>query len=588
MLTGVTVTALHVETGLRRSATTDCPGQLCPGRAPRRRLRGARGARRLPPCRPEGRRAHRGGERHPRLTLDLGAATEEVTIEADLSGVQTRSGELSYLVAEESIQRLPLNGRNYTDLALLQPGVIAFPHRDSGSVVAHGVGASVNGQDPRANVYLLDGTLMNDFTNGPAGSAAGTTLGLEMVREFRVEANAYGAEYGRNAGGQITVVTKSGTNDLRGRAWSSTGTMPSTRAITSTPARSPTSVRKPFGFALGGRSAGPDLLLGYEGLRANLGRTISTGGAGPGRAPRDHPRSHTPADDHRAHHARRAPLPHAIPAPPGTPWAAASPRSRSPSAEGGPGLLPGAPGRSLGERASSSSDNLRTRGPAAPHGLPAVPADFISQNQFATAEYRRTLSARSLGTVRWVEPHPHRPNVEADTGPPPFVSGRPSVRHRHRRRSALRPAELGGLRLRQDVFSLARPHPQPRPAPPEAGSSPSAIATASSTRPSPGHLHLPNWRLSSQPAAEVHRDHPDGDLERSWDFSLIGLYLQYDFTWPQPHAERGLALRAVHAPGGRPRVATSTCRPLGGEVTVGRSTSAGPGTPFRRGCFAGT
>ena len=67
----------------------------------------------------------------------------------------------------------PLNGRNYTDLAFLQPGVIAFPYRDGGSVVAHGLAASVNGQDPRSNVYLLDGTLMNDFTNGPAGSAAG-------------------------------------------------------------------------------------------------------------------------------------------------------------------------------------------------------------------------------------------------------------------------------------------------------------------------------------------------------------------------------------------------------------------------------
>ena len=64
---------------------------------------------------------------------------------------------------------------------------------------------SVNGQDPRANVYLLDGTLQNDFTNGPAGSAAGTALGMETVREFRVETNAYSAEFGRMAGGQINV-----------------------------------------------------------------------------------------------------------------------------------------------------------------------------------------------------------------------------------------------------------------------------------------------------------------------------------------------------------------------------------------------
>ena len=89
-----------------------------------------------------------------------------------------------------------MNGRNYTDLALLQPGVIAYPYRDGGSVVAHGLGMSINGQD-HGRIYLLDGTPLNDFTNGPAGSAAGTALGMETVREFRVETNAYSAEFGR-------------------------------------------------------------------------------------------------------------------------------------------------------------------------------------------------------------------------------------------------------------------------------------------------------------------------------------------------------------------------------------------------------
>ena len=78
---------------------------------------------------------------------------------------------------------------------------------------------SINGQDPRSNVYLLDGTLQNDFTNGPAGSAAGTALGMETVREFRVETNAYSAEFGRNSGGQINVLTKSGTNRCSGSAY---------------------------------------------------------------------------------------------------------------------------------------------------------------------------------------------------------------------------------------------------------------------------------------------------------------------------------------------------------------------------------
>src|SRR5262249_33183036 len=109
-----------------------------------------------------------------------------------------------------------LNGRNYTDLAQLQPGVTAYPLRDGGSVVAHGLGMSINGQDIRSNVYLLDGTLLNDFTNGPAGSAASTVLGTETIREFRVESNAYSAEFGRNFAGQINAISKSGTNAFHG------------------------------------------------------------------------------------------------------------------------------------------------------------------------------------------------------------------------------------------------------------------------------------------------------------------------------------------------------------------------------------
>ena len=171
-------------------------------------------------------------------SLQVGPVANDVTVRA-LPLVNTSSSELSYLVGSETIEQLPLNGRNYTDLALLQPGVLAYPHRDGGSVVAHGLGMSVNGQDPRSNVYLLDGTLLNDFTNGPAGSAAGTALGMETIREFRVETNAYSAEFGRNSGGQINVLTKSGTNRYTAAPTNTTATTRSTRATTSTRSASP-------------------------------------------------------------------------------------------------------------------------------------------------------------------------------------------------------------------------------------------------------------------------------------------------------------------------------------------------------------
>ena len=212
------------------------------------------------------------------ITLEVGGLSEEVTVTGDTSLVNTSSAELSYLVGSEAIDQLPLNGRNYTDLALLQPGVLAYPHRDGGSVVAHGLAMSVNGQDPRSNVYLLDGTLQNDFTNGPAGSAAGTALGTETIREFRVESNAYSAEFGRNSGGQINVLTKSGANNVDGSVFEfHRNDALDARNYFDTDEK-PDFHRNQFGATIGGPIARDRafFFLGYEALIERLGRTIST------------------------------------------------------------------------------------------------------------------------------------------------------------------------------------------------------------------------------------------------------------------------------------------------------------------------
>ncbi|HKP72252.1 MAG TPA: carboxypeptidase-like regulatory domain-containing protein, partial [Pyrinomonadaceae bacterium] len=180
-LVGVEVSARNVETGFTRTTRSEDEGHFVfPG---------------MPVGTYEVRVAHQGFKPYvnERLRVAIGEnAVLGITLEAVVEDTQidvtdaaplvnTQTSELSYLVSEQAIEELPLNGRNYTDLALLQPGVIAYPHRDGGSVVAHGTGASVNGQDPRSNVYLIDGTPQNDFTNGPAGSAAGTVLGIEGV-----------------------------------------------------------------------------------------------------------------------------------------------------------------------------------------------------------------------------------------------------------------------------------------------------------------------------------------------------------------------------------------------------------------------
>src|SRR5688572_11460659 len=215
---------------------------------------------------------------HVSLVLKIAGLTANVTVDSGESLVNTESAELSYLVSERLIRDLPLNGRNYTDLALLQPGVLAYTHRDGGSVVAHGLGMSINGQDPRSNVYLLDGTPQNDFTNGPAGSAAGTVLGVEAIREFRVEANSYGAEFSRNSGGQINAVSKSGTNSWHGSAYEFHRNDNFDARNFFDPPKRPEFKRNQFGGSFGGpiKRDKTFFFFGYESLRENLGQTIRT------------------------------------------------------------------------------------------------------------------------------------------------------------------------------------------------------------------------------------------------------------------------------------------------------------------------
>ena len=277
-LQGVKVALTNTGTAARRETFTDADGRyvfasLAPGLYEvRAELKGFRVLRRTSV------QITVGETVSADLAMELGTLEQEITVTAQPPLVNTKTSELSYLVEEGAIGTLPLNGRNYTDLALLQPGVVAYPHRDGGSVVAHGLGISANGQDYRSNVYLIDGTPMNDFTNGPAGSAASTVLGMETIREFRVETNVYSAEFGRNFGGQINALTKSGTNALHGSlyAYHRNDNMDARNFFDRT--GRPEFKRNQYGVSLGGpiKRDKSFLFVGYEGLRDRLGRTVTS------------------------------------------------------------------------------------------------------------------------------------------------------------------------------------------------------------------------------------------------------------------------------------------------------------------------
>jgi hypothetical protein len=161
-------------------------------------------------------------ERRVDAQLTTGAVSQVVEVSGDkLPQVETTSGELGGTLTTKIIENLPVNGRDYTKLIYLNPGVSGSPDQISDSPGSFGT-FSMNGSRGRSNNFLLDGTDMNDgFRNDPAINEPGvfgdpaTILPIDAVAELRVLSN-YEAEYGRNSGAVVNIVTKSGTNQFHG------------------------------------------------------------------------------------------------------------------------------------------------------------------------------------------------------------------------------------------------------------------------------------------------------------------------------------------------------------------------------------
>jgi hypothetical protein len=162
------------------------------------------------------------GERRIDSALKTGAVSTKVEVSGDLlPQVETTSAELGGTLTAETIEALPVNGRDYQKLIYLNPGIAGSPDQITDSPGSYGT-FSMNGSRGRSNNFLLDGTDMNDgFRNDPAINEAGvfgdpaTILPLDAVAELKVISN-YEAEYGRNSGAVINIVTKSGSNNLHG------------------------------------------------------------------------------------------------------------------------------------------------------------------------------------------------------------------------------------------------------------------------------------------------------------------------------------------------------------------------------------
>jgi hypothetical protein len=148
------------------------------------------------------------------LTLEVGAMTEEVSVSSRVTEVQSNSGERSFTLENQALENIASNGRMLFNFATLVPGALA--QGNAGDEIGSVGDFTVNGQRPNSNNITIDGVANIDTGNNGGNMV---TTNIDSVAEFKVLTNSYQAEYGRAVGGQMQVVTKSGTQDFHGSGY---------------------------------------------------------------------------------------------------------------------------------------------------------------------------------------------------------------------------------------------------------------------------------------------------------------------------------------------------------------------------------
>ena len=166
-----------------------------------------------------------GAEQTYNPSLAVGQVSETVVVQDVPPSVETSSSTLSATVDGKTVRELPLNGRDWTQLAALEPGVVSVPNQSTTGFSANkgnrgfGNQLSDGGHRPNENTYRVNGMVINDYTNAAPGGATGVNLGVDAIDQFSVLTASYTAEYGRTSGAVINAITKSGTNHIHGTAY---------------------------------------------------------------------------------------------------------------------------------------------------------------------------------------------------------------------------------------------------------------------------------------------------------------------------------------------------------------------------------
>ena len=217
MVQAATVTARQIETGLTRSAVTDRQGEYVLVELPIGHYQLEVHAKGFQKYLQLGISLDVNETATLGIRLSVGAETQQVEVSANAALVQSTVSSLGQTVMEREILDLPLDGRNFSQLGTLQPGVVPLTPGllEAGGPAREGQAYAVDGQRPESNNFLIDGA---DNVNGVD---AGFVLKppIDALAEFRILTHNANAEFGRNTGSTTNIVTRGGTNSFHGAAW---------------------------------------------------------------------------------------------------------------------------------------------------------------------------------------------------------------------------------------------------------------------------------------------------------------------------------------------------------------------------------
>jgi len=222
-----------------------------------------------------------GQEARVDLTLQVGTIQTQVRVISDASLVSTTTSDISGLVGEQQIKDLPLNGRSFDLLLTLNPGVVNFTSMKTGGTgISNSTTANnfaVSGNRPQQNIFLLNGVEYTGAAenNMQPGGTSGMLLGVDAVREFNVQRDSYSASFGKHPGGQVIIVTQSGSNQWHGAVLEFLRNNELDAPNFFDQGSAPPFQRNQFGASAGGplRADKTFLFANYEGFRQHLDQT---------------------------------------------------------------------------------------------------------------------------------------------------------------------------------------------------------------------------------------------------------------------------------------------------------------------------